>query len=1075
MPLDSALVALPLPGLKQSADARVAPVEGAAQLRNYVIKRATALCRRNGFAGPAFAGGAIPLRSTPLPGGGHHVLLTDGRCVTTADQGATVSRPGVNAISQQELGLAPFAAPQVLAREAFLTQGATFERAQVHAARTQNFLVLCACVTADAGSSEIVLSIYDADGTLLVAAQRTGLLASTTGHFVLLAEQTGDNVMLVTPLGGTALVGRRFAISAAGASLAASATLVTLGGAGFLWDAALGAAGSFWITFDNNAAPGISARSFSTTTMAPLTASTALLATVRPSALSIAVAGFPMRMAIASVDQGTNAQRGTLVDLTGAGVTVASITSGATPALSRAVAACVVNPGAAAGALCAVYLWSAEQDNAIVTPITGVLSTRAQAQNGAGGALGAGVAWVGVRPAAKPFVGPSGCVAFFDVLAQRAAGSQAAVAPNPNQPEEPGFATVACAILSTLESGAPALAASPEPLAWHNLSRASAAGAPGRLAASIPLSDGSVLTCLTALDRASLRTQFSFTIPHTSANALTVRGLALRYRFATSFLTAADAPTRPYAVAGATALIAGAAPCLAQGRGVTPAGYVHPPEIMGARQTVTGTSSVWLDTYISIRARYVWYDGRGNELTSAWSLPSQIATPTAVANTRIDVYLRNPFAWPGDATSERHPMVEVAVAKGTSTSFSRALLIDLSAPTGNPFNLLPTNVGAVVRVGLTADNLTSELVTTSDLANDPPPCASFLAVGQSRHLLVSPEDDAVYFSKPALTGVLPEWSLALTLAPSGGTGRPVAAIEVGDRKVIVGNAGACFYLGDGPDGGGNGAFFSGPYEAATGHGCISASSVCQAPGVAFWRTRHSIVAFSGGAGAASSVDVIGRDVQNELDAYPFTLASCYDPGLNAAIWLVSDVFDNRALLLFDLTHKAWLAWDTPGLGGATDLAADNTGLYLTGGSKVARYDLEGTGDGYDANSATFPVGKVRSQAARLADINGFQRAWVVAVKYESFQASNTLTLRCYRDGKATSDPPRTSGPLGLGVNIVRFHLPANLQRCSTLEVELTDDQPEGPDIAPAGVSILGVTLRIAGKKGIRGLPASQKA
>ncbi len=43
-----------------------------------------------------------------------------------------------------------------------------------------------------------------------------------------------------------------------------------------------------------------------------------------------------------------------------------------------------------------------------------------------------------------------------------------------------------------------------------------------------------------------------------------------------------------------------------------------------------------------------------------------------------------------------------------------------------------------------------------------------------------------------------------------------------------------------------------------------------------------------------------------------------------------------------------------------------------------------------------------------------------------------------------------------------------------MAVEISDDQPNGPDVSPAGVSILGVALEAGMKRGIRGLPATRK-
>lgn len=1055
---------LPLVGIKQAADQRAVPVDGSGSLTNYVVERAAALRKRNGITGPTFASGS-PVRAIAMGDGVLHVLRGDGTGVATGDLGSTVVAPVSNS---QERPFDPFSAAESLARESFVSQGsATDGRALAHVAAPLGFYVTCCCVnggSVGANVGELTFSVYTRDGVLLRRQQKiSGLSGPATCHFVLLSEGTTGHMLLVSNLGGTTLSAWRLLVDASGVSIVATVTVITLPSALSAWDATLGAAGELFVAYVN-VVPQLIFKKLNTTTLATTFGPVATGGPAGAQAVGIGYGGG--RLAIASVDSGTGAQRGTLVTASTLIALGSQVLGSLTSTAVRTVAACVVNGAAGSGVLSAVYLWSDASDSLLVAaaPCT---STHAHCLDGAGAVYGNEVAWLGVRPSARPFAPSSTrCVAFLDFVPQRAPGSAVVTSANPDQSVlEPGFGTAAVEIIAGGTDASPELTNAMRPMAWHHLARSGVPRTEQRLAHAVS-TDGATLCCLTALDRAEQRSSEvgGAGVGGSILEALTTRALLVRYRPLPSSWTHSDWPHQTYSPAGGMRLISGAIPHLVAGETVIPAGYLHPPEIAALRRTVTGTSSVWPQASISLRARYVWYDTQGNELVSAWSLPSQLAVPTATANTRLDIYVRNPHPWPSGL--DRRPQIEVAYALGNDTDFRRTRLTQTGIP--GTLNSVQTDATARTLVFLTADNLGASVVTTNDLPNDPPPNASHIASGRQRWFLVGADDGQVYFSKPALPGVLPEWSLALTLAPSEGTGRPAAAFEFGDRVVVVGATGACYFVGDGPDANGGGAFFSGPYEVASGHGCISAASVCQAPDAVFWRTKHTMVAFDG-----AKVQVVGRDVQDELDAYAYTLACDYYPDLNTCCWLVADAAGNREILLYDITHQCWLVWAT-GLTAPTDLSADASGLYLVGGGRICRYDVEGTDTGYDVLSANFPSGLVRTQAARLGALNGFQRVWYVAIKYESHDPSAAMRVRFFRDGKAAGSPTYTKTSLPVGVDTVRFHVPAEFQRCSSFSVEISDAQANGPDTAPAGVSILGVTLEAGMKRGIRGLPAAQK-
>ncbi|HEU4403721.1 MAG TPA: hypothetical protein VFS43_00275, partial [Polyangiaceae bacterium] len=604
---------LPISGLKQASDVRVAPVDGTQRLENYRVDRAMALRKRAGIAGPAFAAGSPPARATPLPLGGLHVLRGDGTCGATADLGATLAVPfdpfSAPFDTFAERGFAPFGAPEVLAREAFASQGVVTDRSQTHACLTLSFLVVVAYTNAGNDGRALVASVYDrASGALLYAKQ--DLSPSTflsEAHFVLLSTGLTDDIVLLSSTSTTVAVERR---PVTGAGLGPRSAVVTFAiGGDNLWDACLGNAGEVLVVHGTGA---VTARRLSYLTLATL-ATTPLAGTVTPVALSVSCAGG--KAALAYVEQGTNARKAALFDAGTLGsVTVTAI--GGAPTQPRSCAACVVNPAAGAGALAAVFLYASAND-LTATPVAALdaTATFCGALDGAGAAIGDGATWLGCRPSAKPFApSTTRCCAPLDVVSVRAVGAPGATSANPSSGAEPGFGTVVVEALAELDSGAPRVSTAPVPLAWHNLARSSATQAVSKLHNPALESDGAVTLCYTALDRAQLVTN----TPGVGASATTVRAVVVRYRPLPSAWAAASQPPKSYASAGATALLAGGLPALAEGCGAVPAGHLHTPEIVALRRTVTGTSAVWPTASIALRARYVWLDGRGNESVSAW-------------------------------------------------------------------------------------------------------------------------------------------------------------------------------------------------------------------------------------------------------------------------------------------------------------------------------------------------------------------------------------------------------------------------------------------------------------------------
>ena len=549
--------------------------------------------------------------------------------------------------------------------------------------------------------------------------------------------------------------------------------------------------------------------------------------------------------------------------------------------------------------------------------------------------------------------------------------------------------------------------------------------------------------------------------------------------------------SKPYVQAQRTCYAALGTLTQFDGIGSYPAGFLHPPDILASVASTFAGTGTWGASTVSVRARYIWTDAMGNELTSQWSLPVNTAISAnfllqvsarpyyfhTLSNFNNLAYLNGSFAY---------PRIQFSVALGSSSTYyifaaqnntaaAQARMTDLpsiyyTAANGGRFEYASTYY-------INADSATLALADLVSVPADFPQPASYVSVGRGRMFLVSSEyPTSVFYSRTLSDRVLPIFSSAFQIQAPASIGALVACEEIEDKVVLFGRRGIAYFVGDGPDQIGSGGLYQGPYVANTEYGVASANSVIKTAYGVLFRSNNSITLVD----RSMTPQVLGRAVQDVLDANPVTLCSGFDHARDLAWWLVrpADVspytgtiiqysFNSRAFFTQDLTFYTT---------GRTilDAASCLRGMYVS--DSVQSYKL-GNGSGFDGavglNSA--PRGKVTTPYLRLGKINGFQRARYISI-FVKVHSAGSLRLSVDTDSAGTY---AGSGIFAVspGTQRLRYHIPPAMQKSAGLRIVLYDQSfdtaPPGSDNV-RGFDILGITLEIGVKRGPRTVAAAGK-
>lgn len=533
----------------------------------------------------------------------------------------------------------------------------------------------------------------------------------------------------------------------------------------------------------------------------------------------------------------------------------------------------------------------------------------------------------------------------------------------------------------------------------------------------------------------------------------TLRAVALRY-------PVPDAPDRPTAApdVGPGVLLPDAVTRFSSGSVQVPAGYPHLAEILRIQQVVG--AGLWSSASTLFRARYAWYDAANNELVSPWSLPTEIATPNTISDVQIDVRIpahlqgvgaRIEFSYARAGQVSYFQTRSTTVASGTTFSASQSA----DATPGQLF----------VSYFVAGQLETSVPVDTFTLTNVLPPSTVYACTYRNLTAVISAEGPALYVSKPAQEGVLPEWSAELAIPIPPWVGKPLACASVGDRLVVFGDQGIAGWTGDGLDALGGGAPLAGPLDIGKGISCRGVGGFLSEPGGVWFESRKTLCLLT----VAGEIQSLGEAVQQDLLELPLPFAAAYWEALDARLWLRGDGLDEVNDILVRFGNGQWARWVLPPGTHVTALCAPQgaEGLLWVGHGSTASYyrtDL----DGLD-NSAIFPALDYTTPHTRIGATCAYQSVRGLTLAVEAKRSGVGVRVRAYKDGALSTVYDKTVLTDAVGVQELSYRLEPQQMPSRTVKWQITDVQAAGgsPGDGRAGIALLGATQEMGQRAGLR--------
>lgn len=346
--------------------------------------------------------------------------------------------------------------------------------------------------------------------------------------------------------------------------------------------------------------------------------------------------------------------------------------------------------------------------------------------------------------------------------------------------------------------------------------------------------------------------------------------------------------------------------------------------------------------------------------------------------------------------------------------------------------------------------------TGGEVANDPPPGATVIAVAGQRAYAVSAEQPwLLYYSKTFRQGHPVEFSAGQYLAVAPQTGA-ITALGTMDDKLVIFKPNSVFILsGEGPSVTGIGAFY-GPTPVATVSGCTSLNSIVTTDDGVYYES-------------AQGIELLGRNLLSQYVGLPIdgsvgTIAAAVSTPTSGLIRF-SDI-TNACIWVYDTIARRW-ARHTYARGGYTGgLICGNAGSYWAWiGTKL---DVESAGTfGDDGNAVQpiiqtgdIPIAGMRQAWARLRRIKLLGKARTAG--------SITCTVQMAYDGSsAFTDTLTITQTPGLGSALhARSRVPR--QRMETVRFLI-----QWPSNTMDDLQLSAIALEVAVKAGVYKLPATQ--
>lgn len=474
--------------------------------------------------------------------------------------------------------------------------------------------------------------------------------------------------------------------------------------------------------------------------------------------------------------------------------------------------------------------------------------------------------------------------------------------------------------------------------------------------------------------------------------------------------------------------------------------------------------TVGVDQYISafalVRYAFRWHDSQGNlhrstvsatedfEYLDDTSAVSPMSRSPLSGGNRIYVFPRPSFTsltgehgiryqvelyrtgfeykrW--DASPVTDTLLETVTDSDAST-YKLVAIREIGEVTGHP-NLGYIEDPAQSLALFPDDDAPPPYDTGGELASEPPPAALDIASTQRRVFLLSSEDRlSIWYSKPLIDGLAPEYhnSQQIRVSAEGGE---VVAIAPLDDKLVIFKRGRVYAMPvtTGPNANGAGSGFMQPREVASDTGCTNRRSVVAGPfGVAFQSDRGLYL-----VGRDLGLTFLGEAVTDSLGALTIR-SGVLIPKENEVRWSLSD----GSALHWNYLKTQWSV--------AADLPAQSATRWLgehammqSDGSVVT--SAEGTYSGITSR----PLLSVTTSWAKLAGLQGFQRIWNALLLLQHTTGALRIEVGYDYETTWTDTHDFTEAQLTALGTPTQVRIKPTRQKCQAIRFRISETDPSG--------------------------------
>lgn len=357
-----------------------------------------------------------------------------------------------------------------------------------------------------------------------------------------------------------------------------------------------------------------------------------------------------------------------------------------------------------------------------------------------------------------------------------------------------------------------------------------------------------------------------------------------------------------------------------------------------------------------------------------------------------------------------------------------------------------------------------------ELASEPPPAALDVVAASSRVFLIDAEDRlAVWYSKPLVDGLAPEFNATLKLRVSA-EGGDLVALAALDDKLVCFKRGAIYvtHVLGGPDASGNGTQLLAPRRVSSDTGCVNVASIAEGPfGVAFEADRGIMLLDRGmnlrfiGDAVRDTLDDVGGDFGKLTIVDATVMPSEHEVRFSTReeVFLSDPPRYSRICLVWNYLRDAWSVTDNVS---AVD-AVEWRGLHtrLDGSSGRARYDTPGV---YAAAAGlSRPLLDIETPWLQLDGIQGYQRVYNVLILGEHLSGDVRVEVAYNHTDSWVESHDFLEATIS-AVWPMQIKIKPQRQKCQAIKLRIREVIVSAPSTGK-GFVLKGIRLDVGAKRG----------